>query len=65
VVAIHKDIVRDGESLRSNVLTKSLDPMTALASYLETRETLKSRKDELLAYAKPLWDELESEERLK
>jgi exonuclease SbcD len=65
VVAIHKDIVREGESLRSNVLTESLDPMQALASYLETRETLKSRKDELLAYAKSLWDELEAEERLK
>ncbi|HEX5324788.1 MAG TPA: exonuclease SbcCD subunit D [Capsulimonadaceae bacterium] len=65
VVAVHKDIVRDGESVRSKALTESLDPMQALASYLETRETLKSRKDELLTYAKPLWDELESEERLR
>ena len=62
IVAIHKDIVRDTDAVRSKLLTESLDPLQALGTYFDTRETLKDRKDELLGYAEPLLRELESEE---
>jgi hypothetical protein len=39
--------------------------MQALTTYLEGREDLRLRKDELLAYAMPLWEELMAEEKLK
>jgi DNA repair protein SbcD/Mre11 len=62
IVALHKDVVRDTDAVRSKLLTESLDPLQALATYCETRETLKGRKDELLAFAEPLLRELEAEE---
>lgn len=65
VVSLHKEIVRDTDAVRSKLLTESLDPLGALALYCETRDTLRPRKDELLAYAEPLLRELEAEEALK
>jgi len=62
IVAIHKDIVRDTDAVRSKLLTESLDPLQALGTYFDTRDTLKDRKDELLSYAEPLLRELEAEE---
>lgn len=66
IVAVHKDIVRDtAAAIRTRILADTLEPIQALSAYFETRETLKGRKDELLNYARPLWEELEQEERLK
>jgi exonuclease SbcD len=65
VVALHKDVQRDSSAVRSKLLTESLDPIQALSTYLETRETLKNRKDELLAYADALVRELEADEALR
>ena len=65
VVSLHKEIVRDTDAVRSKMLTESLDPLGALALYCETRDTLRPRKDELLAYAEPLLRELEAEEALR
>jgi exonuclease SbcD len=62
IVALHKGVVRDTDAVRSKLLTESLDPLQALATYCETRDTLRHRKDELLAYAEPLMKELEAEE---
>jgi exonuclease SbcD len=62
IVALHKDIVRDTDAVRSKLLTESLDPLQALGTYCNTRESLKDRTDELLRYAEPLLRELESEE---
>lgn len=54
VVSIHKDVVRDDTRDRSRVLRESLDPIAALGSYIDTRETLRPRKEELLALARAL-----------
>ena len=51
--------------MRSKLLTESLDPMDAIGTYFDTRETLKDRKAELLAYAETLVRELEADEALK
>ena len=59
---MHKEVVRDTDAVRSKVLTESLDPLRALATYCDTRDTLRPRKAELLAYAEPLLRELEAEE---
>ncbi len=64
IVALHKDVVTDTDAVRSKVLTESLNPLQALATYCDTRDTLRPRKDELLAYAEPLLRELEQEEAL-
>ena len=62
IVALHKDIVRDTDAVRSKLLTESLDPLQALGTYCDTRDSLKDRKEELLRYAEPLLRELEAEE---
>lgn len=64
-VSIHKEVVRDTDAVRSKLLTESLDPLGALAIYCETRDTLRGRRDELVARAEPLLRELEAEEALK
>jgi len=64
-VSLHKEVVRDTDAVRSKLLTEALDPLGALAIYCETRDTLRLRKDELLARAEPLLRELEAEEALK
>ncbi|MGO8672107.1 MAG: metallophosphoesterase family protein [Capsulimonadaceae bacterium] len=62
IVALHKDIVRDTDAVRSKLLTESLDPLQALRTYCATRDSLRDRADELAAYADPLLRELEAEE---
>lgn len=62
VVALHKDIARDTDAVRSKVLTEALDPLQALATYCDTRETLRARRDELVEAARPLVLALEQEE---
>jgi exonuclease SbcD len=64
-VSLHKEVVRDTDAVRSKLLTEALDPLGALAIYCETRETLRARKDELVARAEPLLRELEAEEAIK
>ncbi len=62
VVALHKDIARDTDAVRSKVLTEALDPLQALATYCETRDTLRARSHELVEAARPLVFALEQEE---
>ncbi len=62
VVALHKDIARDTDAVRSKVLTEALDPLQALATYCDTRDTLRARRDELVEAARPLVFALEQEE---
>ncbi len=64
-VSLHKEIVRDTDAVRSKLLTEALSPLEALALYCGTRDTLRPRKDELVARAEPLLRELEAEEALK
>ena len=64
-VSLHKEIVRDTDAVRSKLLTEALDPLRALEVYCETRETLRTRKEEMVAHAEPLLRELEAEEALK
>ena len=64
-VSMHKEIVRDTDAVRSKLLTEALSPLEALAVYCDTRDTLRPRKDELVARAEPLLRELEAEEALK
>jgi len=54
VVAIHKEVVRDQTRDRSAILRESLDPVAALSAYIDTKETLRPRKDELLALGREL-----------
>jgi len=65
VVSLHKEIIRDTDAVRSKLLTETLDPLGALAVYCDTRDTLRDRKNELVARAEPLLRELEAEESLK
>ncbi len=62
VVALHKDVARDTDAVRSKVLTEALDPLQALATYCDTRDTLRTRRDELVEAARPLVLALEHEE---
>lgn len=62
IVALHRDVVRDTDAVRSKLLTEALNPLQALATYCDTRDTLRPRKAELLAHAEPLLRELEAEE---
>jgi exonuclease SbcD len=62
VVALHKDIARDTDAVRSKVLTEALDPLQALATYCDTRDTLRARRHELVEAARPLVLALEQEE---
>ena len=65
VVSFHEDLVRDQDAVRSKLMTEALAPLQALATYCDTRDTLRSRKEELLAAATPLLRQLEQEEALK
>jgi exonuclease SbcD len=57
VAAIHKEIVRDDKRDQSRLLQEPLDPLQALAAYIDTRETLRVRREELLALARALVEE--------
>lgn len=61
VAAIRVEVQRD-RATRSRVLTESLDPRTALATYLETIGKPAERREELMEYAAPLFEELAREE---
>ncbi|HZT41885.1 MAG TPA: exonuclease SbcCD subunit D [Chthonomonadaceae bacterium] len=61
VVAINRKVRRDAAT-RSRLLTESKSPREALELYIETKDTLKPRKDLLLKYAEPLFRELQEEE---
>ena len=65
VVSLHKELARDTDAVRSKLLTEALNPLEALAVYFATKDTLRDRKDELVARAEPLLRELEAEEALK
>ncbi len=65
VVAFHEELVRDTDAVRSKLLTEALDPLQALATYCDTRDTLRDRKPELLAAAAPLLRQLEHEETVQ
>ena len=64
-VSLSKDVVRDTDAVRSKLLTEALSPLEALAVYCDTRDTLRPRKEELVARAEPLLRDLEAEEALK
>ena len=64
-VSLSKNVVRDTDAVRSKLLTEALDPLGALRIYCETRDTLRPRREELVARAEPLLRELEAEEALK
>jgi exonuclease SbcD len=65
VVALHEDVARDKNAVRSHLMTESLDPLQALATYCDSRETLRPRKEELLSYAARLVKEMEDEDAVK
>jgi len=64
VVAMRREVARDHRA-RTKALTESLDPREALVHYLEQSEKGRKRKDELLAYADLLLEELRREEAVK
>ncbi|HZO86917.1 MAG TPA: exonuclease SbcCD subunit D [Chthonomonadaceae bacterium] len=61
IVAINRKVQRDAAA-RSRLLTESKSPREALELYIDTRENLKARKEQLLAYAEPLIQQLLEEE---
>lgn len=61
VVAINRKVQRDAAA-RSRMLTESKSPREALELFIETRENLKPKKEQLLAYAEPLFQQLQEEE---
>jgi exonuclease SbcD len=65
VVALSREMPPGEALVRSQVLTESVTPEKALATYLDLQPRLKNRKDELLAHARPLLDALEQEEALR
>lgn len=65
IVSCHQQVQSDTDAVRSKLLTEALDPLQALATYCDTRDTLRDRKDVLVAAATPLLRQLEQEEALK
>ncbi len=63
VAGIRVEVQRD-RSTRSRVLTEWLDPRAALANYLDTTGKSAERRDELMAYAAPLFEGLLREEEV-
>lgn len=64
IVAVRREVARDHRK-RTEALTESLDPRSALLHYLEQSERGRKRKDELMAYADLLLEDLRREEALK
>lgn len=64
IVSVRPEVQRD-QVTRSQFLTESLDPRTALDHYLQQSEKLRSRKAELIEYAEPLIEQLLREEALQ
>lgn len=61
VVSIAREVIAD-RSTRHKLLNESLDPLQALEMYLDTRDDLRKRRNELIEYAKPLIEELLADE---
>jgi len=59
VLSINRQIARDETEIRSRALGEALDPLKALEIYLDSRDTLKGRKEELVRYADALLKEVE------
>ena len=60
VVSINRKVRRDS-TVRSRMLTESLTPQEALEMFINTQETLKPRKEPLMAAAENLFRELREE----
>ena len=60
VVSINRKVERDAAT-RSRMLTESRSPREALELYIDTKESLRPRKELLLAFADPLINELQEE----
>ena len=60
VVSVNRKIRRDA-SIRSRMLTETRTPREALDLYIDTQETLKTRKEPLMAAAETLFRELREE----
>ena len=61
VVSINRKVQRDAAA-RSRMLTETKTPREALELYIETKSEWKPRKEQLLAYAEPLFKQLAEEE---
>jgi exonuclease SbcD len=61
VVAVHRKVERDAAA-RSRLLTESKSPREALNLYIDTKDALKPHKETLMAFAEPLFKELDEEE---
>jgi exonuclease SbcD len=64
VVSISKDVIRSTHSVRTKLLNESLHPIKVLEMYIDSKEDLRSRKSELMEYARPLIDELLADEQV-
>lgn len=60
VVAQQREIVGEGDraSVRSKLLTQALEPLDALSVYLDSKEHLAKRKEDLMGKARELWQEV-------
>jgi exonuclease SbcD len=65
VVALSRELPPAEALVRSQVLTEAVTPEKALATYLDLQPRLAPRKDELIEYARPLFDALEQAEALR
>lgn len=61
VVSINRKVQRDAVA-RSRMLTETKTPREALELYIETKSEWKPRKEQLVAYAEPLFKQLAEEE---
>ncbi len=64
VVSITKDVARDSARTRSLLLNESLDPVQALELFFDAKDDYRTRRKELMEYARPLIDELLAEEQV-
>ena len=60
LVAQQREIVGEGDkaNVRSKQLTQALEPLDALSVYLDSKEHLSKRKEDLMGKAKELWQEV-------
>ena len=65
IVALSREMPPAEAQVRSQVLTEALTPEKALETYIDLQPRLAPRKDDLMAYARPLLDALEQEEALR
>ena len=60
VVAQQREVIgeRDAASVRSKLLTQALEPLDALSVYIDSKEHLTRRKEDLMGKARELWQEV-------